>query len=164
LIGIDYARLRGQAYDDAVAGNAGVGATISTGMIGQGVVNFGKVFGPSFAAFLMSLWVAVLARLDLHGEKVGRLPLYCLGLILTFNLGRDITFLTLYTFIFGAVLIWLVELSGGLKLSKTKTGPRLRPRKSSGLPSGIPGKASRASSSSEHMNPAHLSSTSPKTE
>jgi hypothetical protein len=104
LIGIDYAIVRGQGGGDQ--SGAGVFATISTGMIGQGVVNFGRVIGPAFAALLMSFWVAGLARLDLHIQELGRLPLYGLGLILTFNLGRDITFITLYPFVFGAVLIW----------------------------------------------------------
>jgi hypothetical protein len=45
LIGIDYAIARGQLYGDQKEGEAGVGATISTGMIGQGVVNFGPFFG-----------------------------------------------------------------------------------------------------------------------
>ena len=104
LIGIDYAIARGQASGQAE--QAGVYATISTGMIGQGVVNFGRVLGPAFAALLMSLWVAILARLDLHIREFGRLPLYALGVILTFNLGRDITLITLYPFAFGALAIW----------------------------------------------------------
>ncbi len=109
MIGIDYAILRGQGYDSGDTSDAGVGATVSTGMIGQGVVNFGQFAGPVFAAFLMSIWVAVLARLDLRGQETGRLMLYGLGLILTFNLGRDITLITLYTFVFGAMVIWLAQ-------------------------------------------------------
>lgn len=109
MIGIDYALARGQGYENADAGDAGVGATLSTGMIGQGVVNFGHVLGPAFAAFLMSLWIAIMSRLDLQGQRPGRLPLFALGLIMTFNLGRDITFLTLYTFVFGAMVIWFAE-------------------------------------------------------
>ncbi len=106
LIGIDYAILRGQSYDE---GEAGVGATISTGLIGQGVVNFGMFLGPIFAALLMSLWVVLLARFDLRGQGLGRIPLYGVGLILTFNLGRDVTLLTLYTFFFGWILAILLE-------------------------------------------------------
>jgi len=109
LIGIDYAILRGQGLRGAgpdTEGSGGVYATISTGLIGQGVVNFGQVLGPAFAALLMSLWVAVLARLDLQIQELGRLPLYSLGLIMTFNLGRDITLITLYPFLFGAGAIW----------------------------------------------------------
>jgi hypothetical protein len=106
LIGIDYAIARGQSFN---SGQAGVGATISTGMIGQGVVNFGRVLGPAFAALLMSLWAVGLARLDLEGQKVGRIPLFALGIILTFNLGRDITLITLYTFVFGSAIVWWLE-------------------------------------------------------
>jgi len=107
LIGIDYAMARGQSGGEA--GEAGVYATISTGMIGQGVVNFGRVLGPAAAALLMSFWVVMLARLDLHIHELGRLPLYALGIILTFNLGRDITLITLYPFAFGALLVWWFE-------------------------------------------------------
>jgi len=105
LIGIDYAIARGQGEAQS---RELVTATISTGMIGQGVVNFGRLFGPIAAAFLMAIWVAVLARQDLLGQDPGRLLLYTTGLILTFNLGRDITLLVLYPFLFGLafLLVW----------------------------------------------------------
>jgi hypothetical protein len=154
LIGIDYAVARGMAWDE---GDVGVGATISTGMIGQGVVNYGKVFGPAFAAFLMSLWVALLARLDLYGEGPGRIPLYGLGLILTFNLGRDITLLTLYTFFFGALVVWLGEFIVRRKVSQAKTVPRSRARGTAPVPSEI---SRRASLAPNDKNPAGLSSSS----
>lgn len=110
LIGLDYALARGQGgSDDPDSG--GVYATISTGMIGQGVVNFGTVVGPAFAALLMSGWVVILARLDLRIHEFGRLPLYGLGLALTLNLGRDIILGTLYPFIFGVLLVWWHERS-----------------------------------------------------
>jgi len=107
LIGIDYAIVRGQAGGEA--SEAGVYATISTGMIGQGVVNFGRVLGPAFAALLMSFWVAMLARLDLHIQQLGRLPLFAIGLFTTFNMGRDIGFIALYPFVFGAMVIWWLD-------------------------------------------------------
>ena len=105
MIGIDYAIARGMggAENDS---SANVNATFSTGMIGQGVVNFGGVLGPAFAALLMAFWAAVLARQDLHANQLGRLPLYVLGLVLTFNLGRDISLITLYSFVFGAMIVW----------------------------------------------------------
>jgi hypothetical protein len=105
LIGIDYAIARGQGFAGAGSKEAGVGATISTGMIGQGVVNFGPFLGVLAAAFLMGLWAALLARQDLKGDKTGRLLLYMLGLVLTFNLGRDITLITLYPFLFGYIML-----------------------------------------------------------
>ena len=105
LIGIDYAIARGQGWADQKDLEAGVGATISTGMIGQGVVNFGPFFGVLAAAFLMALWVAILARQDLKGEKTGRMLLFFIGVVLTFNLGRDITLITLYPFVFGYIML-----------------------------------------------------------
>jgi hypothetical protein len=101
LIGLDYAVARGQRMDEGI----GVTATISTGMIGQGVVNFGPFFGVLAAALLMAFWVAILARQDLKGEKTGRMLLFFIGVVLTFNLGRDITLITLYPFVFGYVML-----------------------------------------------------------
>jgi hypothetical protein len=105
MIGIDYAIARGQLFGGASADSAGVGATISTGMIGQGVVNFGTFFGVIAAALLMAYWVAILARQDLMGIQMGRMLLFFIGCVLTFNLGRDITLITLYPFLFGYVML-----------------------------------------------------------
>lgn len=105
-IGLDYANARGLG---GALSAAGVYATLSDGVVGQGVVNFGRYFGPAVAAILMSLWVCWLARLDLSGKKIGYLPLYVIGLILTFNMGRDITFLELYPFIFGYGICWALN-------------------------------------------------------
>jgi hypothetical protein len=106
LIGLDYAIARGH-HETGPSGS--VDTTISTGMIGQGVVNFGRLLGPMAAALLMSFWVAWLARMDLTIQKLGRLPLYSLGLILTFNLGRDITLITLYPIVFGSLVVWWLD-------------------------------------------------------
>lgn len=106
LIGLDYAIARGH---HVTSESGTVDTTISTGLIGQGVVNFGRLLGPFAAALLMSLWVAWLARLDLNIQALGRLPLYCLGSILTFNLGRDITLLVIYPFVFGALAVWWLD-------------------------------------------------------
>jgi hypothetical protein len=106
LIGLDYALARGHHITGA---NGMVDTTISTGMIGQGVVNFGRILGPAAAAVLMSLWVVWLARMDLQIRGFGRLPLYSLGMILTFNLGRDITLITIYPLLFGALLVYWVD-------------------------------------------------------
>lgn len=108
LIGIDYAIARGMAYGNQGASSGGVAASVSTGMIGQGVVNFGEIFGPFAAAFLMAVWIAVLARQDLMGNDLGHLFLYLLGLVLTYNMGRDITLLVIYPFVFGwMILTWM---------------------------------------------------------
>lgn len=132
LIGIDYARARGQGIDD---GQAGVGGTVSTGVIGQGVVNFGGLLGPMAAAFLMSLWVAILARVDLDPKRVGGIPLLGLGLILTFNLGRDISFIVLYPFVFSVMLFWLLDRTQVKPAVKNPSGPgRVRQPGETGTP------------------------------
>jgi hypothetical protein len=100
MIGIDYAIARGLTFQEADSNEAGVGASLSTGMVGQGGINFGPYLGPTASAFLLSLWVAFLARLDIRGNEVWRLLLYGLGLVLTFNMGRDVTLLVIYPFVF----------------------------------------------------------------
>jgi hypothetical protein len=107
LIGIDYAIARGMAYGNQNENSGGVACSVSTGMIGQGVVNFGRILGPIAAALLMAIWVAVLTRMDLMGNDIGHLLLYAIGLVLTFNMGRDITLLVIYPFAFGWLLLWL---------------------------------------------------------
>ena len=109
LIGVDYALLRGQGGSEADEDQGGIFASISTGMIGQGVVNFGGFLGPIAAAILMSLWVALLARQDMLGEDPGHFLLYGSGMILTFNMGRDITLLVVYPFFFGLALLWAAK-------------------------------------------------------
>ena len=129
-IGIDYALARGQGGSDE---RAGVYSTLSNGVIGQGVVNFGLYLGPLFAAILASLWACWLARLDLDGQKIGFLPLYGLGLILTFNMGRDITFLELYPFLFGYVICWWLNRQHLHHQQSSAVGsqPRRKPKHSS---------------------------------
>jgi hypothetical protein len=105
-IGLDYAVARGLSTDRSVQG---LTTTIATGMIGGGVLSFGPWGGPPAAALLMSLWVAMLARFDLTGNRVGRTVLYLLGLVLTFNLGRDITLLVAYPLFFGYLLARFAE-------------------------------------------------------
>ncbi|MFW5883724.1 MAG: hypothetical protein ACOCVG_05085, partial [Verrucomicrobiota bacterium] len=112
----DYAIARGQGGGGS-AEQGGIGASVSTGVIGQGVVNFGPFFGVLAAALIMACYSALLARQDLMGEEVFRLLLYGLGMVLIFNLGRDITLLVLYPFAFG--------LAGYLAFTKI-TGIKLR--------------------------------------
>lgn len=109
-IGLDYALARGMGGANT---EAGVYATLSTGVIGQGVANFGVYLGAPFAALLMALWACWLARLDYQGQKIGFIPLYGLGLIITFALGRDITFLDLYPFVFGFGICWWLNRNFG---------------------------------------------------
>ena len=153
-VGLDYSRARGADWNQAEAKEGGVAASISTGMIGQGLANFGPFFGPPAAAVLMALWVALLARQDLLGwTEPTRLLLYALGVVLTFNMGRDITLLVLYPFFFGLIFyhvwkhLWSVKSSGtalvgtnrrSVRLSRRarRLSPRSRSRKTAahGLP------------------------------
>jgi hypothetical protein len=105
-IGIDYAIARG--FGD-VRGDAGVNTTIATGMIGQGVVNFGTIFGPLAAGILMALWSRILASLWIQRNNFAKLCLFMLGMGLTFNMGRDITLLVLFPFLFGWIGIYVVQ-------------------------------------------------------
>ena len=104
LIGLDYAAARGEQLTDA-----GSASTVSHGSGGQGVVNFGLLGGPAVAGLLMGVWACALARLDLRGAEIGRLPLYVIGITITFEFGRDITMLTLYPYLFGFGVVWLVQ-------------------------------------------------------
>lgn len=105
LIGIDYALVRGFASNDV---DIGVFATISSGLIGQGVLNFGPILGPIAGALLMSVWVGLLARFREQGTPL-RLALFLVGLGLTFNLGRDITLLVLWPMIFAYLGVRVIE-------------------------------------------------------
>jgi len=105
LIGIDYAILRGFGM---IGSDTSVSTTVSTGMIGQGIVNFGPILGPIAAATLMAIWANFLVRLRIQGTAP-RVALFCVGLGLTFNLGRDITLLVIFPMIFGYALIRLIE-------------------------------------------------------
>ena len=76
----------------------------------------------------MAFWVATLARLDLHATELGRLTLYILGLVLTFNMGRDITLMTLYPFVFGNIFIrwWSRRIQQSNVLSHPNAASRRR--------------------------------------
>lgn len=113
LLGIDYAILRGFGGGK---NDIGVFATISTGFIGQGVKNFGPVFGPLAPALLLSLWASFLARLWSQKYSILRVCLFLAGLGITFNLGRDITLLVLWPFVFGYVLVRFIEYLNKRKL------------------------------------------------
>jgi hypothetical protein len=107
LIGIDYAKWRGFESDD---GELGVNTTVSSGMIGGGVLNFGQIFGPVAAGILMALWTGLLIRWWEQRKSLLRLVLFMLGAGLTFNLGRDISMLVLWPAIFAYFFVRLAEI------------------------------------------------------
>ncbi len=106
-IGLDYAVVRGFGGNDD--SESGVFATIATGLIGQGVCNFGQTMGLASAAFLCAVWTGILSRLWIQSNSLPRLVLFMMGCGLTFNLGRDITLLVLWPFLFGYILIRILE-------------------------------------------------------
>ena len=107
LIGVDYAKWRGFESPDS---ELGVVATVSTGMIGGGVLNFGRILGPVAAGILMALWTGLLIRWWEQRKSLLRLVLFMLGAGLTFNLGRDITLLVLWPVIFAYFFVRLIEI------------------------------------------------------
>jgi hypothetical protein len=107
LVGIDYAKWRG--LEDPQS-DLGVSATISTGMIGGGILNFGPLFGPMAAGIIMALWTGLLIRWWQQRNSLLRLMLFMLGAGLTFNLGRDITLLVLWPVVFAYCFVRLIEI------------------------------------------------------
>lgn len=89
--------------------DSGIQATISAGMIGRGIMNFGPIFGAAFPAVLMATWSACLARLWQQRESILRMALFLVGLGITPNLGRDITLLVLWPMIFGYIVVRYLE-------------------------------------------------------
>ena len=76
LVGIDYAKWRG--LEDPQS-DLGVSATISTGMIGGGILNFGTFFGPVAAGIIMALWTGLLIRWWQQRDSLLRLMLFMPG-------------------------------------------------------------------------------------
>src|SRR5215475_215716 len=107
LIGIDYAKWRGLEDPNS---ELGVVATVSTGVIGGGVLNFGRFIGPLVAGVIMALWTALLIRWWEQRNSLLRLALFMLGAGLTFNLGRDITLLVLWPVVFAYCFVRLIEI------------------------------------------------------
>jgi hypothetical protein len=107
LLGIDYAIWRGF---ESNSNDLGVNTTIASGMIGGGVLNFGKILGPVAAGILMAFWSGLLMRWWEQRKSLLRLGLFMLGAALTFNLGRDITLLVLWPVVFAYFFVRLIEM------------------------------------------------------
>lgn len=107
LLGVEYAKWRGLEDPNS---ELGVSATISTGVVGGGVLNFGPFFGPVAAGIIMALWTALLIRWWEQRNSLLRLALFMLGAGLTFNLGRDITLLVLWPVVFSYCFVRVIEI------------------------------------------------------
>lgn len=96
-----------------------VAATISHGIVGQGVTNFGTFVGPIAPAILLTLLCSWGCRLPTKGNQFLRV---CLVLVLLGkipNLGRDITLFALWPIIFGTVALMIVESNSSRRTSTT---------------------------------------------
>ena len=84
-------------------------ATISNGVIGQGVANFGKWLGPIAPAVLLLFLCSWICNFIKRRRTFLRacVVLVCLSTIP--NLGRDITLLTLWPLIFGTIAVITFE-------------------------------------------------------
>lgn len=123
VIGIDYAVWRGFDSSD---NDLGVNTTISTGMIGGGVLNFGRILGPVAAGMLLAIWTGLLIRWWEQRQSLLRLVLFMLGAGLTFNLGRDITLLVLWPAIFAYCFVRLAEIWAAGRFKQLPGMPSLR--------------------------------------
>src|SRR5215475_5639810 len=127
MIGIDYAKWRGFESEHDENGELGVNTTVSTGMIGGGVLNFGRLLGPVAAGILMALWTGLLVRWWGQRKSLLRLVLFMLGAGLTFNLGRDITLLVLWPVVFAYFFVRLAEIWVAGRFKQLPKVPTLGP-------------------------------------
>lgn len=93
--------------------NGSVAATISNGVVGQGIQNFGTVVGPIAPAVILALMIAWMCRLPLKGDPFLRASLVIFFMALIPNLGRDLTLMTLWPAIFAALGVKMIEKNAG---------------------------------------------------
>ena len=110
LIGVDYAIARG-FYDPRQANLVSV--IIARGLVGQGVANCGNHLGPVVSAMLTAIWAGILGRLWAQRGDPARLGLCMIGLALTINMGRGISFLAIFPLVFSYI---------GVKCNETWSG------------------------------------------
>lgn len=108
-LGYDYLMARGMSSTEVRGQEMTVYATIATGVIGQGILNFGKLLGPIGAAFIVAMWAAYLSKLWQERWQLGKAFLMLLGLGLTFNMGRGFSLLVFWPFVFGVILMWFYD-------------------------------------------------------
>jgi oligosaccharide repeat unit polymerase len=106
--GEKFAALRVGYFQGAVA------ATVSNGLIGQGVQNFGPLAGPLAPALILALLARWMCLMPRHGAPFLRASLVIFLMAIIPNLGRDITLLNLWPAIFGVAgaMFWERTASG----------------------------------------------------
>jgi oligosaccharide repeat unit polymerase len=99
-----------------------VAATVSNGLVGQGVQNFGPWAGPLAPALLLAFLIRWMCRFPLHGAVFLRVSLVIFLMALIPNLGRDITLMNLWPAIFGVagVLFWERSSTGRRLIAASK--------------------------------------------
>jgi hypothetical protein len=106
MVGVEYSIWRGA---ESIDSDVGFATGVSSGIIGEGVLEFGPYFGPIAPAVLIALWAALLTRWWCQRASTLRLILFLVGMGVTFNLGRNITLVILWPVIFGYVIVRIAE-------------------------------------------------------
>lgn len=121
LISQDYSMLRGQGND----GSGWLNATISTGIIGQGVMNFGRFAGPMVAGLILSFYARFLVAQYQRRTSFWRLAVCMVGVGLIPGLGREFTLLVLWPVVIGwAAVVWYEKQAKQLLATDDKSGEK----------------------------------------
>jgi hypothetical protein len=117
----DYSMLRGQGNEDS----GWLNATISTGIIGQGVMNFGRVAGPVAAGFILSFYARFLVAQYQRRSSFWRLAVFMVGVGLIPGLGREFTLLVLWPVVIGwGAVVWYEKQVKQLLVTDDKSGDK----------------------------------------
>jgi hypothetical protein len=106
--GDDFTILRGFT---SRGGQGGASGSVATGFIGQGLGEFGPIFGPLTVALFFALYCGWITRLWVQDHSLFRSFLALAAVVFIFNLGRGVTLLAIWPIIFGFVIIKFIEVS-----------------------------------------------------
>jgi len=109
--------------------NGMVAATVSNGLVGQGVQNFGRWIGPAVPAILLAILIAWMCRLTKRGIPFLRSSVVIFLMSLIPNLGRDITLLNLWPAIFACAGVFAYEKMNGPRMVAPAQKTQLRRKK-----------------------------------
>lgn len=114
----------GETFSDLRVGRnyrGDVNATISHGIVGQGVTNFGPWLGPVAAALIICLLTGWACRITSRGNPFLRACLILVVMGKIPNLGRDITLFAAWPVIFGYLGVLFYEKQTGTKRNPTRS-------------------------------------------